>query len=367
MEKGGELKTRLSERLSQRQAEELAEVAALTEANLTQLSERLTKHVSAELSTTRDAIRQQSKQITTLLGSQQSALEQQQATVDELKRLSLTDLEQIQEGLHNAITLAHGKAIEQAIDPLRTALAQLKTDGEALSRVTFRGWLKPLLISVAVLLGAGAVPGGGSVPGERDHRATDRTPEPKPADRHSPTDPGQPTQRSDVRARWEGALHRGEADRYTVQDGRREVQGPDGRGSEVDDRVRAAADSSVREDGATAPGRDESLAGAARRATARFGELTGAVGEHLGRVRDALRQLTHRLRGLGEEYQERASQHGPEFGPDQPGYRSSTWVIEQQCEHSQKLAGELEQGAALIADRAAELRKEQLRDRGLSM
>lgn len=153
MEKGGELKIRLSERLSQRQAEELAEVATLTEANLTQLSERLTRHVSAELSTTRDAIRQQSEQITTLLGSQQSALEQQQATVDALKRLSLTDLEQIQEGLHNAITLAQGKAIEQAIDPLRTALDQLKTDGEALSRVTFRGWLKPLLISLAVLLG----------------------------------------------------------------------------------------------------------------------------------------------------------------------------------------------------------------------
>ena len=143
MEKGGELKTRLSERLAQRQAEELAAVATLTEANLIQLSERLTKHVSAELSTTGDAIRQQSEQITTLLGSQQIALEQQQATVDALKRLSLTDLEQIQEGLHNAITLAQGKAIEQAIDPLRTALAQLKTDGEALSLVTFRGWLKP--------------------------------------------------------------------------------------------------------------------------------------------------------------------------------------------------------------------------------
>jgi hypothetical protein len=155
MEKVGELKTRLSERLSQRQAEELAEVATLTEANLTQLSERLTKHVSAELSTTRDAIRQQSEQITTLLGSQQSALEQQQATVDALKRLSLTDLEQIQKGLNDAITIAQGKAIEQEIDPLRTALEQLKTDGEALSLVTFRGWLKPLLIASAVILGAG--------------------------------------------------------------------------------------------------------------------------------------------------------------------------------------------------------------------
>ena len=155
MEKGGELKTRLSERLAQRQAEELAEVATLTEANLTQLSERLTKHVSAELSTTRDAIRQQSEQITTLLGSQQSALEQQQATVDALKRLSLADLEQIREGLNDAITQAQGEAIKAAIKPLRTALDELKEDGEALSRMTFRGWLKPLLISLVVLLGAG--------------------------------------------------------------------------------------------------------------------------------------------------------------------------------------------------------------------
>ena len=155
MEKGGELKTRLSERLAQRQAEELAEVATLTEANLTLLGERLTQHVSAELSTTGAAIRQQSTQIDTLLRSQQSALAQQQATVDALKRLSLADLEQIREGLNDAITQAQGKAITEAIEPLRTVLAQLQEDGEALSRVTFRGWLKPLLITLVVLLGIG--------------------------------------------------------------------------------------------------------------------------------------------------------------------------------------------------------------------
>jgi tRNA U34 5-carboxymethylaminomethyl modifying GTPase MnmE/TrmE len=88
----------LSERLSQRQAEELAEVATLTEANLTQLSERLTKHMSAELGTTRDAIRQQSDRSTRCYGSQQSALEQQQATVDALKRLSLKDLNRSRRG-----------------------------------------------------------------------------------------------------------------------------------------------------------------------------------------------------------------------------------------------------------------------------
>ncbi|MFQ2373892.1 hypothetical protein ACK306_20290 [Aeromonas caviae] len=157
MEKVGELKTRLSERLAQRQAEELAEVATLTEDNLTQLSERLTKHVSAELSTTGDAIRQQSAQINALLRSQQSALEQQQTTVDALKRLSLADLEQIREGLNDAITLAQGEAIKQAIEPLRTALEQLKQDGETLGRVTFRGWLKPVCIGLVICLGMGGL------------------------------------------------------------------------------------------------------------------------------------------------------------------------------------------------------------------
>ena len=170
------------------------------------------------------------------------------------------------------------------------------------------------------------------------------------------------------------AVHPGGEDRKALQGGARRVQGPDGRGDRVDDRARTPADSAIRADGATAPGRDEGLAGAARRATALFGEITGSVGEHIERVREALRQLTRRIRGLGEEHQERTSQHGPEFGPDQSGYRSSTWVIELQCGRSHELAGELEQGAEclakgaeLIADRVAELRKEQQRYRGLSM
>jgi hypothetical protein len=163
------------------------------------------------------------------------------------------------------------------------------------------------------------------------------------------------------------AVHPGGEDRAALQGGARQVQGPDGCGDRIDDRARTPADSAIRADGTTAPGRDEGLAGAARRATALLGELTGAIAEHLERVRDALRQLTQHLRGIGEEHQERVDQHGAEFGPEQRGYRSSTWLIEQQCSRSQELAGELEQGAALIADMAAEQRREQHRDRGLSM
>ena len=213
--------------------------------------------------------------------------------------------------------------------------------------------------------------GGGGVLGERDHRAIDRASESEPADQHGPADPGQPAQGGNVRARRKGAVHRGEADRYTVQDGRREVQGPDGRGGEVNDRARTPADSAIRADGAAAPGRDEGLTAAARRATEVFGELARAVGEHLDRVRDALHQFTRRLHRLGEEHQERTDQHGPEFGPDQRGYRGSTWVIEQQCEHSQQLAGALDRGAQRVDNLALEQAKAQekanKRGRGYSM
>ncbi|MBW3799432.1 relaxase/mobilization nuclease domain-containing protein [Aeromonas hydrophila] len=160
---------------------------------------------------------------------------------------------------------------------------------------------------------------------------------------------------------WQG-LHPRPQHGETVQG---EGQRQNGRGGELNDRTGADTDRAAGADGAAAPQRDDGLAAAALRATDVFGELAKAVGEHLERVRDALRQLTHSIRGTREEHQERIEQHGPEFGPDQPGYRSSTWVIEQQCGRSQELAGELDQGAALIADRAAELRREQRR--GLSM
>ncbi|HED3306030.1 TPA: relaxase/mobilization nuclease domain-containing protein [Klebsiella quasipneumoniae subsp. similipneumoniae] len=160
---------------------------------------------------------------------------------------------------------------------------------------------------------------------------------------------------------WQG-LHPRPQHGETVQG---EGQRQNGRGGELNDRTGADTDRAAGADGAAAPQRDDGLAAAALRATDVFGELAKAVGEHLERVRDALRQLTHSIRGTREEHQERIEQHGPEFGPDQPGYRSSTWLIEQQCGRSQELAGELEQGAALIADRAAELRREQRR--GLRM
>ena len=58
------------------------------------------------------------------------------------------------------ITIAQGKAIEQAIGPLRTALAQLKTDREALSLVTFGDGSNRFLSRWRCFWVPGAVPGG---------------------------------------------------------------------------------------------------------------------------------------------------------------------------------------------------------------
>lgn len=111
MEKVGEQKTRLSERLQQRQEQELAEVATLTKASLTKLSEHLTQHVSDELTTTSAAIARQSEQITRLIGAQQQALKQQQETVVALRRLSLGDLEAIHGSLLEDLNKVKDEAI----------------------------------------------------------------------------------------------------------------------------------------------------------------------------------------------------------------------------------------------------------------
>ena len=151
MEKIGEQKTRLSERLQQRQEQELAEVAALTKASLTMLSEHLTQHVSDELTTTSAAIAKQGEQITRLIGAQQQAL----------KRLSLGDLDAIHGSLLEDLNKVKDEAILGSIDPLRQVMGRLQAQGEALNRLTFRAWAKSLLISLAICLGVwGSVQAG---------------------------------------------------------------------------------------------------------------------------------------------------------------------------------------------------------------
>lgn len=164
MEKPGVQKTRLSERLKQRQAAELDEVAQSTEAELKRLNEHLTQLVSAELSSTEAAISDQSRSLRRLivqqiesLNEQRRMLAEQQAyqeqTLAEIRSLSEGEAQAARAELIRSLEVAQGEAIAQALTPLQSALKQLQSEGQALTRITARAWLKPLLIGGAAALG----------------------------------------------------------------------------------------------------------------------------------------------------------------------------------------------------------------------
>ena len=164
METPGKQKTRLSERLKQRQALELAEVAQSTEAELKRLNENLTQLVSAELSTTEAAISDQSRSLRRLIVQQIESLneqrrmlaeqqEYQERTLAEIRSLSESEAQRARAELIRSLEAAQGEAITQALTPLQSALATLQSEGQALTRITARAWLKPLLIGGAATLG----------------------------------------------------------------------------------------------------------------------------------------------------------------------------------------------------------------------
>lgn len=164
MEKPGVQKTRLSERLKQRQAAELDEVAQSTEAELKRLNESLTQLVSAELGTTEAAISDQSRSLRRLIVQQIESLneqrrmlaeqqEYQERTLAEIRSLSESEAQRARAELIRSLEAAQGEAITQALTPLQSALATLQSEGQALTRITARAWLKPLLIGGAATLG----------------------------------------------------------------------------------------------------------------------------------------------------------------------------------------------------------------------
>ncbi len=202
--------------------------------------------------------------------------------------------------------------------------------------------------------------------GARDPQPTAGLGQPERRDQSGRADPGTIAKGDHVRERQGQALHRGEADRQAVRGDQWECEGQDGRGSEIDDRVRGVAAQEAGRDGAEAPARDTGVTGAARRATALLGELAAAVTGRLERVRVTLQRLTGRVRTAGSELPARAGQPGAELGADAKGHERGAWVIEQQCGYSQRLAGELEQGASRVTEQAKEvlLGQERELDRG---
>ena len=103
----------LAAKLAEKQASDREQIEALTRRELEKLASDLQKRSSAALSGTLDAIE--------------------------------SDLNQRLSGIK--------KQIEAQTKPLSTSLASVKAEAETLQALTFRGWLKPLALSLSLLLG----------------------------------------------------------------------------------------------------------------------------------------------------------------------------------------------------------------------
>lgn len=103
----------LSAKLAEKQATDRQQIEALTRSELDALAQSLKQQSNAALSTTLDAI--------------ESDLNQRLNSIK--------------------------KQIEAQTEPLSAALASVKAEAETLQALTFRGWLKPLALSLSLLLG----------------------------------------------------------------------------------------------------------------------------------------------------------------------------------------------------------------------
>ncbi len=103
----------LSAKLAEKQATDRQQIEAMTRSELDALAQSLKKQSNAALSTTLDAIE--------------------------------SDLNKRLDGIK--------KQIEAQTQPLSASLASVKAEAETLQALTFRGWLKPLALSLSLLLG----------------------------------------------------------------------------------------------------------------------------------------------------------------------------------------------------------------------
>lgn len=150
---------------------------------------------------------------------------------------------------------------------------------------------------------------------------------------------------------WQG-LHPSPQHRDAVRNEERQ----DGRGGELNDRTGADTARQARADRDSAPAADGGFGAAIAAAGALFERVADRLHQRAGELRDAMQRATAFVRDVAERG--RAVEQSD---------HDSVWQLEQQCQRLEQGAGRLAEGAALIADRAADLRKEQRRDRGLSM
>lgn len=164
---------------------------------------------------------------------------------------------------------------------------------------------------------------------------------------------GGASDRSDLRPSGGQELHPRADIRETVQG---EGQRQNGRGGELNDRTGADTARQAGTDRNGAPAANGGFGAAIEAAGALFERVTDGMQQCAKELRDAMQRATAFVRDVAERGRALEQSH-----------RDSAWQLEQQCKRLEQGAGRLAEGAALIADRAAELRKEQRRDRGLSM
>lgn len=157
--------------------------------------------------------------------------------------------------------------------------------------------------------------------------------------------------RSDLRPAGRQELHSRADIGDTVQ---REGQRQNGRGGEVNDRTGADTARQTGADRNGTPAANGGVGAAIAAAGALFERVADRLHQCAGELRDAMQRATESVRYVAERGRSvEQSDH------------DSVWQLEQQCQRLEQGAGRLAQGATLIADRAAELRREQ--HRGLSM
>lgn len=149
----------LTAKLQQRQREQLAEVERLTSEQLQQLARTLTQQCNDALSTTERVIAEQSQSLSGLQSEFQTTRQALQRTLSEARNtaerslLSHLEQEQLKQQLHDQLKVAHSEAVAGQLTPLKRELQAINREAQNLSKTTFRGWLKPLLIGASVAIG----------------------------------------------------------------------------------------------------------------------------------------------------------------------------------------------------------------------
>ena len=164
---------------------------------------------------------------------------------------------------------------------------------------------------------------------------------------------GAASDRSDLRPSGRQELHPRADIGATVQ---REGQRQNGCGGEVNDRTGTGATRQAGADRNGTPAANDGFGAAITAAGAFFERVADRLHQRAGELRGVMRRATAFVRDVAERG--RAVEQSD---------NDSAWQLKQQCQRLERGAGRLAEGAALIADRAAELRKEQRRDRGFSM